>query len=449
MGTGRSFISGKENIPKKNHANRLLTGVEGLDEILSGGLIPNRLYLIEGDPGSGKTTIGLQFVLEGVRRGEDVLYVTLSETAEELHAVAESHGWSLEGVRVCELTPPESALRPDHQYTLLHPSEVELGETTQMIFDQVQLTNPSRVVFDSLSEIRLLAQDPLRYRRQVLALKQFFIGRQCTVLLLDDRTAQVQEIQLHSISHGVIVLDHLAREYGAERRRLRVVKLRGSGFRGGYHDSVIRRGGVTVFPRLELVDYVGSLSHMVSSGVKELDALLGGGVHRGTSMLLMGPAGVGKSTLGTKYISSALERGERAAVYTFDEGRAILLERSASLGIDLNTHLKSGSLTVLSILVVAQHGLVGQMQTPADLSYLTDTVVLVRYFESRGSVKKAISVIKKRCGGHEDTIRELRLSSSGIQVGPPLTEFQGVLTGVPTYVGGLEPLLRGNHGGAS
>lgn len=487
-------------------SQRVSSGVAGLDEILQGGLTPDRIYLLEGDPGTGKTTLALQFMLQGARQGQKCLYITLSETAEELQAIARAHGWSLEGVEIFELTPSEARLDPDQDYTLLHPSEVELTETTRLILDRIEILRPERVAFDSLSEIRLIAQDPLRYRRQVLALKQFFAGRRCTTLLLDDLTSESREQQVHSITHGVMILERIAREYGAERRRLQITKMRGTQFRGGYHDFVIRKGGLDVFPRISSGDSERRLTaHPVKSGVPELDKLLGAGVDRGTSMLLVGPAGAGKSSIAAQYAFSALERGETAAIYTFDETRSTFLQRSEGLGMRLEPHLNSGALTleqvnaaelspghfahrvrervrdgfrgvvvidsmnsylnampveqflvmqmhellaflnqreVLSILVMAQHGLLGHMQSPVDISYLTDTVVLLRYFEFHGTVRKAISVLKKRSGGHEDTIREFQLGPEGIMVGPALFEFQGVLTGVPTYTGESDHLLR-------
>jgi circadian clock protein KaiC len=476
-----------------------------LDDVLLGGLNPNRIYLLEGDPGTGKTTLALQFMLEGAKAGEKCLYITLSETAEELRSVARSHGWSLDPITIFELTPPEANFAADQYYTLLHPSEVELSETIKLILDRIEELQPDRVAFDSLAEIRLLAQDPLRYRRQVLALKQFFAGRSSTALLLDDLTSRSHELQVHSITHGVIVLERLVREYGAERRRIQITKMRGASFRGGFHDVIIAQEGLAVFPRIAVDDTVGTFaSEMISSGVPQLDTMLGNGVHRGTSMLLVGPAGSGKSSLATRYALAALERGESASIYTFDENRTTLLERSNSLGFHLKPHLDSGRLVIeainaaelspghfahrvrervehsgrgvvvidslnsylnampaeqflvmqmhellsylnrqgmLSILVLAQQGLIGQMHSPLDLSYLTDTVVLLRYFEFHGAVRKAISVIKKRSGAHEETIREFRLSSNGIFVGPPLAEFHGVLTGVPTYTGESSPLL--------
>jgi circadian clock protein KaiC len=492
-------------------AERVSIGVDGLDEILQGGLTPDRIYLLEGNPGTGKTTLALSFMLQGAKLGEKCLYITLSETAEELRAIARSHGWSLDQIDIFELTPPEAKLDSDQHYTLLHPSEVELGETTRLILSRIEQLNPERVAFDSLSEIRLIAQDPLRYRRQVLALKQFFSGRRCTALLLDDLTSELHELQVHSITHGVIVLERVSRDYGADRRRLLVTKMRGSDFRGGYHDFVIQKGGVAVFPRLALnnIDDAG-VGQAVSSGVPEMDRLLGQGVNRGTSMLLVGPAGVGKSSLATQYAVGALKRGESAAIYTFDEGRGTLLQRSEGLGMRLRPFLENGRLTieqvnaaelspgnfahrvreriennfsgvvvidslnsylnampaeqflvmqmhellaflnqkgVLSILVMAQHGLLGHMTSPVDLSYLTDTVVLLRYFEFQGAVHKAISVIKKRSGAHEGMIREFHLGPQGISLGPALSEFHGVLTGVPTYTGKSDQLLAKDGNG--
>ena len=467
------------------------TGVEGLNDILGGGLPRNRIHLVEGDPGTGKTTLALQFLLEGVKLGEAGLYVTLSETKEELIAVACSHGWSLDALTICELTVPEETLKPESQYTLFHPSEVELGETTKSVLDEVERVQPARLVFDSLSEMRLLARDPLRFRRQILALKQFFIGRQCTVLLLDDRASEVK-----SVAAGVIVFEHLAPTYGAERRRLRVQKMRGTKFRGGYHDFMIRTGGLQIFPRLVAAEHRHTLTpRPLGSGIPALDALLGGGLDRGTSTLLMGPAGVGKSSVAAQYASAAADRGERAAMFIFDESHAVFLARATGLGMSLPRHVASGRVTlrqvdpaelspgefvstvrevverdrpavvaidslngylhampeeqfltlqlhellaylahhdIVTIMVVAQHGLVGAgMQTVVDVSYLADTVVMFRYFEAEGAVRQAVSVLKKRTGQHERTIRELSLGSGAIAVGAPLHRFEGVLTGVP------------------
>jgi circadian clock protein KaiC len=472
------------------------TGIAGLDAILGGGFTPNRLYLVEGDPGSGKTTLALRYLLEGVPRGEAGLYVTLSETKEEVYSVARSHGWALDPIHITELVASEESLTPDSQYTMYHPSETELGETTRKVLEEVERIKPRRVVIDSLSELRLLAQNPLRYRRQILALKQFFAGRQCTVLLLDDRTGENSDVQVRSIAHGVLMLEQLSPEYGSERRRLRVVKVRGRKYRGGYHDFVIQRGGLEVFPRLVAAEHHQPFSReRLMSGVASLDALLGGGLDRGTSTLIMGPAGSGKSSVAIQYVAAAAGRGECVAVFAFDESRGTLLARSAGLGTDLQPHLDKGTVTVqqidpaelspgefvhavrraveqrncrivvidslngylnampeerfltiqlhelltylgqkgvTTILVVAQHGLMGSgMQAPVDVSYLADSVILTRYFELEGRVKKAISVVKKRSGAHEDSIRELRLGMQGVSVSEPLQKLRGVLTGVP------------------
>ena len=474
------------------------TGTAGLDQILNGGFTPNRLYLIEGDPGAGKTTLALRYLIEGARHGEAGLYVTLSETREEITAVVESHGWRLDSIHLVELVASEEALTPDSQYTMYHPSETELGETTKAVLDEVERVKPKRVVIDSLSELRLLAQNPLRYRRQILALKQFFSGRRCTVLMLDDRSSEDSDLQVRSIAHGVLTLEQLSPEYGAERRRLRVVKLRGKAYKGGYHDFTIVRGGLEVFPRLVAADHHKAFTReQVHSGVGPLDEMLGGGLDRGTSTLILGPAGSGKSSVAIQYAVAAAARGERAAVFAFDESRATMLARSAALGMDLAPHIQSGRVTVqqvdpaemspgefvqtvrrhvedcdcrlvvidslngyinampeerfltiqlhelltylgqkgvTTILVVAQHGLMGSaMQSPVDVSYLADSVILTRYFELKGKVKKALSVVKKRSGAHEDAIRELRIGGGGLHVGKPLENRRGVLTGVPAF----------------
>jgi circadian clock protein KaiC len=484
------------------------TGIAGLDQVLTGGLPADALYLVEGDPGSGKTTLGLQFLLEGAKRGETGLYVTLSESKVELDRVSRSHGWDLSPLHIMELTASEESLDPEAQLTMFHPAEVELSETTKAILGEVERLQPSLIVFDSLSELRLLAQSPLRYRRQILALKQYFAGRHTTVLLLDDRTADVRDLQLQSIAHGVIRLEQLAPEYGAERRRLRVEKLRGVQYRGGYHDFVIDFGGLQVFPRLVAAEHHRDFGpEQVKSGVAALDTLLGGGLERGTSVLLMGPAGCGKSSLATQYAVTEALRGECVSFFSFDESLQTLRERAAGLGMDLEAQIAAGRVRVqqvdpaelapgqfihqvraaveeqgarlividslngylnampeerfltiqlhelltylgqqgvVTLLIVAQHGMVGrEIETVVDVSYLADAVLLLRYFEAAGEVRQALSVMKKRRGHHERTIRELRLTGAGIQVGEPLRNFQGVLTGVPELLRVPEPSSQG------
>ncbi|HXJ22673.1 MAG TPA: ATPase domain-containing protein [Polyangia bacterium] len=484
------------------------SGIAGLDDILRGGFPPNRVYLIQGDPGSGKTTMGLQFLLEGVRAGETSLYISLSESRDEVLSVARSHGWTLDGVHLFEMQVGQDELSDASENTLFEPSEVELREVMQRLLGEIERVKATRVVFDSLSELRLLAQHPLRYRRQILLLKQFFTGRKSTVLFLDDRTAPEEDRQLQSIVHGVLLLEVSAAEYGSERRRMRVVKMRGLAPRGGYHEFSIRTGGLQVFPRLVAAEHAPSAEPPTTlpSGVRELDQLLGGGVDRGTATLIMGPAGSGKSSLALKYAVSAARRGEHVRLFAFDERIQTLLQRARGLGIDLDAALEDGRLAISQVdpaemgpgefvanvsrsvfeletrvviidslngylnampeeralalqlhellavlnqngvttfMVMAQHGLLGAgMQSPIDISYLADTVVMLRYFEAEGSVRKAISVVKKRSGSHEETIREYRMGApDGISVGMPLSGFRGVLTGVPSYVGGSEKLM--------
>lgn len=471
------------------------TGIDGLDTILDGGLTPHRLYLIEGVPGSGKTTLALQFLMQGVDNGETALYVTLSETEDELREVAESHGWNLDGVHIHELVTAQERLDPESQYTMFHPSEVELGDTTKRILAEVERLKPQRVVFDSLAELRLLAGSALRYRRQVLALKQYFVGRGCTVLLLDDSAVTEYGLHVHTIVHGVVSLSQRNPEYGGDRRRLRVSKFRGRSFSGGYHDYEIQAGGLRLFPRLVAADHRRpGVQERIASGLPQLDALLGGGLDRGTSTLLVGAAGTGKSSLATQFMVAAAARGEHSAMFTFDESVHSMVTRSEGMGFNVQQHLDTGlmkvsaidpaelspgefthrirkaaetdgarvividslngylnampeerfmivqlhellaylgQLGVVTILVSAQQGLIGQMANNIDVSYLADGVVLLRYFESRGAVRQAISVLKKRTGAHERTIRELSISDKGLHIGEPLREFRGVLTGVP------------------
>ncbi len=482
---------------------RARTGVAGLDEILGGGLPTDHLYLVDGEPGTGKTTLALQFLLEGATRGERSLYVTLSESRAELEGVAASHGWKLDGIDIYELS---AAAAVEDEYTLFHPAEVELQETMKAVFGAVEEHAPVRVVFDSLSEMRLLARDPLRFRRQILALKQFFATRECTVLLLDDKSSPEGDMQLHSLAHGVILLEHVAMEYGAERRRMQVTKLRGTRFRGGYHDFRIRTGGIDVFPRIRITPLteVGTVTEM-RSGDDALDELLGGGITRGTSTLVTGAAGTGKTVLSVLFARAAVARGEKVRMYLFDERITTFRMRAEGLGIDLAPALDDGRLTLLqvepaqmspgefandvvrsveddgvglvvldsingfmnampaerllgvqlhellsylankrvtSILTLVQRGIFGApVDETAELSYLADTVILMRYFELVGTVRQAISVVKKRSGAHERTIRECGVVRGGLRVGEPLREFQGVLTGVPRYTGQREPLL--------
>lgn len=481
-------------------------GVAGLDEILNGGLSPNHLYLVDGDPGTGKTTVGLHFLMEGRDQGERGMYVTLSETTAELKATAVSHGWNLDGIDIFELAAGESGAS-NEAYTLFHPSEVELQETVETVLDAIRETAPRRVVIDSLSEMRLLAREPLRFRRQILALKQFFAGTECTVLCLDDRTAPDGDMQLHSLAHGVIILDHLAVDYGSERRRLQIKKLRGARFRGGYHDFRIRTGGLEVFPRLETGPPRDTLkAEVVKSGSPELDTLLGGGLTTGTSSLITGAAGTGKSVLSLQYAIAAANRGERVHIYLFDERATTYRARAAALGMPLKKAEADGTLIirqieptqmspgefahelqhavetdgmtmividsingymqampeerllpiqvhevlsylanngVTSIFTLVQHGIFGSpVDEAAEVSYLADTVILLRYFEFKGSVRQAISAVKKRSGPHEHMIRECRVGKGGLKVGEPLAEFRGVLTGVPEYAGRNEPLMQ-------
>lgn len=473
------------------------TGIVGLDDVLNGGLPRERIYLIQGQPGAGKTTLALQFLLCGVAAGERCLYITLSETAEEIRAVADSHGWNLDGLTLLELSALEQTQMLEQQNTLFEASEVELQETTRRLLDHVEKVQAERVVLDSLSELRLMAQASLRYRRQILGLKQHFNAQQCMVLLLDDLSGD-GDSQLQSLAHGVLNLEQIAPLYGGDRRRLRMLKLRGQAFRGGYHDFAIEKGGIRVFPRLLPTEHPVELSREpVSSDVPELDSLLAGGLGRGSSTLITGPAGAGKSVIATQFALAAAARGEKSALLCSDENADTLVTRSRSLGLPIDTHLASKRLTitqidpaelgpgefahkalglvdggvrllvidslngylnsmpderlltvqmhellsllaqrgVTTIIVMAQHGLLGTMMTPVDVSYLADTVLLLRYFEAEGRIRKAISVVKKRSGPHEDTIRELTLSRHGIQVGAPLVSFSGVLTGVPRYLG--------------
>jgi circadian clock protein KaiC len=477
---------------------RAPTGVRGLDDILHGGLIADRLYLVDGNPGAGKTTLALQFLLEGRRRGEPTMYVTLSETAEELRDGAASHGWSLDGIQIIELHADEAGAGAQDELTIFHPSEVELSQTTRQVLEAVQRHSPKRMVFDSLSELRLLAQNSLRYRRQILALKQFFAGRACTTLFLDDRTADGSDLQLQSIAHGVISLEHQAPVYGRALRQLRIVKFRGSDFRTGFHHMRILRGGLEVYPRLTASEHGEDFDVVhLASGVRSLDNLLGGGIDIGTSTLIVGPAGSGKSTIALQYAIAATQRGDHAVVFTFDESRASMLMRLRGMGMpaeggandvticqvdpaeispgefahmvrnavevdrarivvidSLNGYVNAmvdghyltaqlhellsyaGNHGVSTFVIAAQSGMMaGQMGAPGDASYLADTVVYTRFFEHQGQLRRAISVLKKRSGPHENTIRELQFDGKGLRLSDPLRQFRGILTGVPVESG--------------
>lgn len=479
---------------------KLKTGIFGLDLVLNGGVPENRLYLMQGEPGTGKTTIGFQFLLEGIKVGEKSLYISFSESREELEAVAHSHKWDISKLDLLELGAIEEQLKPEAQNTIFYPSEVEMTHTTKVLMDHIERIKPHRIVFDSISELRMLSESSLRYRRQMLALKQFFARQKCTVLLLDDLTSSPKDLQVQSIVHGVINLQKLHPEFGTERRRLNIVKIRGIEYLGGYHDYVIRPGGVEVFPRMVSSDHESNPStKKFSSGLKELDNLLGGGLDAGTSTLFLGPAGTGKSTLSLQYAYAAAERGEKSILLAFEETYATMLMRTNSVGMDIQKHIDSGMMRfhkidpaqlspgeftdlikraveegfkvvsidslngylhampeeqfltlqlhellsylasqgIATLMVLAQQGVLGHvMSTPIDLTYLADTVLITRYFETHGSVKKAISVIKQRSGLHESTIRELIFTPKGLVVGQPLTNFRGVLTGVPEFTGG-------------
>ncbi|HEX4666272.1 MAG TPA: ATPase domain-containing protein [Chthoniobacterales bacterium] len=505
--------SSAENSLEIPTSERCPSGVEGLDHILAGGLPRDCVYLLQGDPGSGKTTLALQFLLEGVRRGESVFYITLSETRDELDRVARSHGWSLRDIPLLELSAIEQFLEPEAQTTVFHPSEVELNKVSKLVIDETAQVHPARVVFDSLSEFRLLAETPLRYRRQLLNLKRHFGQYGSTVLLLDDKVSRSDgrlDPHVLSLSHGVIEMEQSSPDYGVSRRRLRVLKLRGVKFREGYHDYTIETGGLRVFPRLVAAEHHADFDRApVSSGIQELDDLLGGGLDRGTTTLILGTAGTGKSTLALQYAAQMASEGDAGMIFAFDETREIMLERAEALGLDLARHIESGlvraqqldpaeispgeflnricqgvtdgcklvvidslngylnampgeqylsnqlhELTtylnqqgVVTVLILAQHGLVAAAEAPVDLSYLSDTVVCLRYFEAEGEVKQSLAVIKKRSGHHEKTIREFMLDhGQGIRVGPPLKQFQGVLTGIPFFRGGDAQVMAASDG---
>lgn len=482
------MLSGKQPV-------RIQTGVQGLDDILGGGLPSGQMYLLEGTPGTGKTTVAMQFIRTAILAGERALYITLSESRQELEASALSHGWASEELSIAEFIPEEASLNPDQQYTVFHPSEVEMATTVQKLTALIEVEKPARLVIDSLSELRLLAADTMRYRRQLLALKQFFAGRDTTVLLLDDRSAEGSDMQLQSIAHGVLRLDKIPRSYGVTRRQVEILKLRGSSFREGFHDYTIETGGVRIYPRLIANEHGGDFPEdRVKSGIASLDDMFGGGILRGSATLILGPTGVGKSTLAMQFACAATERGDRAIIYAFDEVLRTAQERAESLGLPVRQRIAEGSLAmsqidpaelspgefvwqirsdveerdtrvviidsltgflnampgekdltlqlheliaflnqkgVITFLILTQHGLVGSMQTDIDVSYLADTVILLRYFEANGAIHQVVSVLKQRVGRHERTLREFRLDSGGIHVGEPLKQFRGILTGVP------------------
>ena len=492
-------------------ADRVSTGVPGLDDVLGGGLPRNHMYLIEGEAGAGKTTVGLHFMLDGRRRGERTLWITMSETERELRATARSHGWSLDGVEICNLVVTEEALSAEGQYSFFSPADVELNDTTKAVLDAVDRVRPARVVFDPFSDIKLLARDPLRYRRQVLAFREFLASKECTVLLMQEMTRGMPgDVQAEALVHGYLTLHQDSPEYGGQRRRLRVHKMRGIPFRDGYHDFSIVTGGVEVYPRLVAAEHTGEAfaEELLPSGVRELDAMLGGGLERGSSMLIMGPAGVGKSTLATQYATAAAQRGERAALFIFDETIRAFRTRSEKLGMPVGRHMAADAMqvrqvdsaefspgefthtvreaverdgarvvvidslsgylsampeerflsthvhelltflshkNVVTILTLAQHGVVGErVQSPVDISYLADSVLLLRYFEAFGAVRRALSVVKKRSGGHEVFVREVGVGPTGLRVGAPLADFHGVLTGRLQFSGTASDLAKGS-----
>ncbi|CAH2802740.1 MAG: Circadian clock protein KaiC [uncultured Paraburkholderia sp.] len=494
---------------KANHTpDRLRSGIDGIDDVLGGGFTPHRMYLVEGAPGTGKTTLALQFLLKGIEEGQTGLYITLSETRSELISVADSHGWDLSQFHILELLSDEG-LDPQFEQSVLHPAEVELGETVRNVIRQVDEIKPARIVLDSLSELRLLSQNALRYRRQILALKRYFATRECTVLLLDDNTSDPSDIQLHSIAHGVITLDNLVHDYGGNRRRVRIAKMRGIKFREGYHDFLLDTGGIKVFPRLVAAEHHAEFgTALMSTGTPGLDVLLGGGLIPGTNALIVGPSGVGKTTTVVSCLIAALQRGERCVYYVFDETLVTLIARCATVGMNLQPYVDNGLLTlrqidpaeispgefasdvrvsveqrgvryvaidslnaylqampgerylllqmhellgylnqqgIITMLVLGQHGIIGEVQSDIDISYLSDVVILFRYFEHHGEVLTAVTAVKSRANAHERSIRQFRLTETGVEVGEALRDFEGVLSGLPAYRGSTALLGATDH----
>ncbi len=490
-------------IKREASRDRAATGIPGLDDVLEGGFPRSRVYLLEGSPGTGKTTLAMQFLLTGKAHGERGVYITLSETNEELNDVAVSHGWSLEGIELQELSATQQMLQAQAQQTVFESSEVELAETTRALLDAVSRSNPSRVVLDSLSELRLLAGSSLRFRQQVLAIKQYFAMRHCTVLLLDDLTVQTEDRQLQSLAHGVLYLEQVPPDFGPDRRRLRIVKMRGMKYRQGYHDYTIHTGGIVVYPRLVSAEHrTEVIAEHLTCGNPALDSLTGGGPLRGTSILLVGAAGTGKSTVSLLYGAAAAQRGERVKIYLFDERPFTYIARSKGVGLQLSqqldrglisiqqvdpTELSPGEFTqsvrdsieqgvriiiidsldgfltampgerflllqlhellaylgqqsVTTIMTLDQHGILPSfsMDTSADASYLADTVLSLRYYEYGGEIHRAISCVKNRAALHENTIRDLRITSEGLVIGEPLRSFQGILSGIPVRNGDHE-----------
>jgi circadian clock protein KaiC len=496
---------------KNPNTNRLSSGIEELDHILGGGFPARRLFLIEGAPGSGKTTLALQFLLAGAKNSEKGFYVTFSESEDEIRAVAESHGWTLDGVHLQELSTLGDRLKNEEQYTVFQPADVELSETVQRVVDDVRRLKPQRVVIDSLSEIRLVARDPLRYRRQILALKEILSECNCTVFFLEDYTVENPDLLLQSIAHGVVLLEKTQSEYGSVKRTLQITKLRAGPSLEGSHDFVIRHGGLQVFRRLTAGDSLNGVCPNDASGIletnnEELDRLTGGGVRWGTGLVLVGPAGTGKSTVGIQIVSAAAHQGYKTCAFLFDEAKATYIKRAKNVDLDLASHMREGIIEihqvdpneqspgefayrvcrkvedegvrvlvidslngyftamtserfllaqlhellaylnahgVLTIMTTAQHGMLNTTDTTSfELTYLADLVIYLRYFETGGRVRKAISVIKNRLSAHETSIREFEITDKGLEIGPPLRQFEGILSGTPRFVGETQDLMN-------